>query len=55
MCWLVSLLTAEHAEVLALHPTIDLAAVGAAKTMAEFDDAAIAPMMGEPCASQYYR
>eukprot|EP01050_Picozoa_sp_SAG11_P004603 SAG11_NODE_298_length_11076_cov_4.253621_11_plen_156_part_00 len=42
-----------HETMLETHPYIDLAAVSAAKTMAEFDGAAIAPMMGEPSASQY--
>eukprot|EP01052_Picozoa_sp_SAG31_P057019 SAG31_NODE_16648_length_701_cov_1.367110_2_plen_118_part_01 len=45
----------EHADVLCQHPAIDLNAVSATRTMAAFDGAAIAPMMGEPSASQYYR
>jgi predicted alpha/beta-fold hydrolase len=44
-----------HRSVLAMHPGVHLPTVDAARTMAEFDGAAIAPMMGEPSASQYYR
>ena len=45
----------EHGAVLETHAGIDLSAVGAAKTLSDFDGAAVAPMMGEPSASQYYR
>lgn len=41
--------------VVKLHPQIDLETVNDAATMADFDDAAIAPMMGCSSASDYYR
>lgn len=44
----------EHEVVIAQHPGIDLPTVRRAKTMREFDAAAIAPMMGEEGAGAYY-
>ena len=50
----VQVVRAKHEAVLALHPTIDLERAKSARTMRDFDDAAIAPMMGEPSAEAYY-
>ena len=46
---------AQSEPVLQRHRGIDIAKVKAARTMADFDDAAIAPMMGCRTASAYYR
>ena len=45
----------EIKSVMELHPQIDLDTVNEAATMADFDDASIAPMMGCASASDYYR
>ena len=50
----VQVVRAEHEAVLALNPAIDLERAKAARTMRDFDDAAIAPMMGEASAEAYY-
>ncbi len=45
----------QHEKVLSTHPRLDLARIAQAKTMAEFDHQAIAPMFGFGCGSDYYR
>ena len=49
-----SMIRAEE-RVLRDAPGVDLARVYASRTMTEFDDRAVAPMMGYQCASDYYR
>jgi len=44
----------EHEEMLSQHPNIDIEAVKAAKTMADFDNEAIAPMFEYASAAEYY-
>jgi len=45
----------EHADMLGQHEHIDMEALAAAQTMAQFDHEAIAPMFEFSCASEYYR